>query len=360
MWRPHGIIVAGFLCLSIWVILHDRISGKIITESSSFDTSDAQWLASLPLNQTFIPQCADPFIRYHKPDGHYYFIATVPEYDRIELRRAPKLSELPSAEKLVLWRKKKRGWMSSYVWAPELHYIQGVWYIYFTAGDDSEGINVRMFVLSSVCEIPTEPQCWKEQGRLTSPPNTFALDPTTFVQGETQYLIWSQYKPRFNVKAVLVIAEMATATKINFETSRVISWPVFEWEKRGFRLNEAPAVFVTDEHIYLTYSASATDHNYCVGLLTATRDSDILNPKSWVKSPLPVMMTDEALNIYGPGHLSTFPLHTNGNQSTAPSLGFVYHARTYKTINGNPLNDPNRHTFIRALTFNAQGHPVFA
>ena len=34
----------------------------------------------------FIEQRADPYILPH--DGNYYFVASVPEYDRLEIRRA--------------------------------------------------------------------------------------------------------------------------------------------------------------------------------------------------------------------------------------------------------------------------------
>jgi GH43 family beta-xylosidase len=39
-----------------------------------------------------VEQRADPHVTLH--DGAYYLIATVPEYDRIELRRAGTLDEL--------------------------------------------------------------------------------------------------------------------------------------------------------------------------------------------------------------------------------------------------------------------------
>lgn len=40
--------------------------------------------------QPLIEQRADPFI-YRHSDGYYYFVASVPEYDRIEIRRAQNL-----------------------------------------------------------------------------------------------------------------------------------------------------------------------------------------------------------------------------------------------------------------------------
>jgi len=44
----------------------------------------------------FIEQRADPFILRH--EQHYYFVASVPEYDRLEIRRATTLADLRSAE----------------------------------------------------------------------------------------------------------------------------------------------------------------------------------------------------------------------------------------------------------------------
>ena len=43
-----------------------------------------------------IEQRADPYI-YRHTDGYYYFTASVPLYDRIELRRAKTIAELATA-----------------------------------------------------------------------------------------------------------------------------------------------------------------------------------------------------------------------------------------------------------------------
>lgn len=79
----------------------------------------------------FIEQRADPFILRHL--SHYYFIASVPEYDRLEIRRAVTLEGLRDAEPVVVWRAPQSGPMSQLIWAPELHEIDGKWYIYFAA-----------------------------------------------------------------------------------------------------------------------------------------------------------------------------------------------------------------------------------
>ena len=69
-------------------------------------------------------------------------------------------------------------------------------------------------------------------------------------------------------------------------------------------MNEGPAVIHHDGRIYLTYSASETGAAYCMGMLTADENSDLLDPKSWTKERYPVLRTDESRGIYGPGHNS--------------------------------------------------------
>ena len=48
-------------------------------------------------------QRADPQVSL-QPDGWYYFTATVPEYDRIEIRRARSLDDLGTAPAKTVWR----------------------------------------------------------------------------------------------------------------------------------------------------------------------------------------------------------------------------------------------------------------
>ena len=108
----------------------------------------------------------------------------------------------------------------------------------------------------------------------------------------------------------------------------------------GFWVNEGPFVIKNDEgQLFLTYSASETGIFYCMGMLTADADSDLLDPLSWKKSRYPVLCTDEAKGIYGPGH-NCFTKLSDGTDI------MVYHARTEKEIIGNPLYNPNRHAML--------------
>lgn len=115
----------------------------------------------------FIEQRADPFILRHL--SYYYFIASVPEYDRLEIRRAVTLEGLRDAEPVVVWRAPQSGPMSQLIWAPELHEIDGKWYIYFAATHthDLDALGMfqhRMFVLECADSDPLTGR-WQEKAR---------------------------------------------------------------------------------------------------------------------------------------------------------------------------------------------------
>ena len=119
----------------------------------------------------FIEQRADPFILRHL--NHYYFIASVPEYDRLEIRRAATLEGLRDAEPVVVWRAPQSGPMSQLIWAPELHEIDGKWYIYFAATHthDLDALGMfqhRMFVLECADNDPLTGR-WQEKGQVVTP-----------------------------------------------------------------------------------------------------------------------------------------------------------------------------------------------
>ena len=79
-------------------------------------------------NHAFIEQRADPYVYRHE-DGCYYFTASVPQYDRIVLRKAKTLEGLKKAREITVWTRHEKGNMSKHIWAPELHNIDGKWYI---------------------------------------------------------------------------------------------------------------------------------------------------------------------------------------------------------------------------------------
>ena len=142
---------------------------------------------------TIAEQRADPHIFKHT-DGLYYFTATVPAYDRIVLRRATTIQGLTSAAETTIWTKHSTGEMGAHIWAPEIHFIDGKWYIYFAAGAANDIWRIRPYVLECTAANPIT-GTWTEKGRIALPLDTFSLDATTFVVNGTRYLAWRTPRP---------------------------------------------------------------------------------------------------------------------------------------------------------------------
>ncbi len=301
----------------------------------------------------FIQQRADPCILLG-PDGYYYFTASVPDFDLIELRRAKTIEELPQAPARVVWRKHESGVMSRYIWAPEIHWVDGEWMIYFAAAaeePDAQGVfSHRIYMLSSSGENPMESE-WVERGQMNTGWESFALDSTIFTRGDERYFVWAQRDYNIPGNSNLYIARMKSATELELPAA-LLSVPEYDWECIGFLVNEGPSILKHSGKIHITYSGSATDENYAMGMLTADENADLLNPDSWRKSPVPVMVTDASRGIYGPGH-NSFTRSKDGRDL------LVFHARPYPGFHGTPLSDPNRHAFVWPVEYDENDLPIF-
>jgi GH43 family beta-xylosidase len=296
-----------------------------------------------------IQQRADPHV-YRHTDGNYYFMGTAPEYDRLELRRAPTIEGLATAEPKTIWRKHATGPMGAHIWAPEIHFIDGKWYIYFAAGAAEKVWDIRIYVLENAAANPLEGE-WIERGQLKTQWESFALDATTFELRGQRYLVWAQHDPAQKANTDLYLAKMDSPVSITGTPVR-ISAPEFDWEKIRYAVNEGPAVLIRNGRVFITYSAAGTGAEYCLGLLTADERSDLLDPKSWVKSLAPVFASSDGNRIYGPGH-NSFTTAADGSDV------MFYHARSYRDIQGDPLKDPNRHTRVQPVRWRDDGTPDF-
>lgn len=293
---------------------------------------------------------ADPHLTL-QADGQYYFMGTVPEYDRLVLRRSPTIAGLATAGEKVIWRKHASGPMGAHIWAPELHRLDGRWYVYFAAGEAEKIWNIRIYVLENSAADPFAGE-WVERGQLKTNWESFSLDASVFEHLGKRYLLWAQKDPAIKGNTNLYIARMDSPTSIS-GPQVMLSKPEFPWEQVRYWVNEGPVILRRNGRLFLTYSAAGTGPEYCVGMLTADEDADPLDPASWIKSPDPVFASSERNGIYGPGHHSF---------TTTPDGGtdlIVYHARSYRDIAGDPLKDPNRHTRVQPVAWRPDGTPDF-
>ncbi|HYN92871.1 MAG TPA: family 43 glycosylhydrolase, partial [Pilimelia sp.] len=175
-------------------------------------------------------QRADPHIVKHT-DGFFYMTATVPEYDRLVLRRSATLQGLSTAPETVIWRRHTSGIMGAHIWAPEIHFIDGRWYVYFAAGATNAVWAIRMYVLEASGPNPLT-ATWAERGQISTPWQTFALDASTFVAGGVRYLVWAQAEPGIDTNSNLYIARMSNPWTLAGPPTR-IAVPTLAWERRG-------------------------------------------------------------------------------------------------------------------------------
>ena len=193
---------------------------------------------------------------------------------------------------------------------------------------------------------------WKEEGKIKTSIESFSLDATTFEHQGRRYLIWAQNVRGGDHGTALVLSEMQNPTTL-VGPEVVITEPEFSWEKMKYQVNEGPAVIKRNGKIFVTYSASATNHNYCMGLLWIDGEADLLEASHWQKSPGPVFSTNEEVDRFGPGH-NSFTMAENGE-----TVVMIYHARDYKEIEGHELSDPNRATRARIVHWTESGFPDF-
>lgn len=286
-------------------------------------------------------------------DGWYYMTGSVPQYDRLVLRRSRTIAGLATAEERVLWRHLASGPLSGFIWAPELHKVDGRWVMYFAAGPSGGGEDVFRIRTHAIACDGDDPMTgtWQVLGQFRMAWDSFNLDSTSFVHRGTRYFAWAQREAGIDTNSNLYIAPMASALTLAAKPAR-LSVPTLDWETRGFKVNEAPAVLARHGRLFMTYSASATDARYCMGMLSVRDDVDIMDPARWTKSQVPVFQSSPKNKVWGPGH-NSFTVDERGRDM------LVYHGRDYEKIVGDPLFDPNRHTRVQPFRYDAEGVPVF-
>lgn len=299
-----------------------------------------------------IPNRADPYVYLHT-DGFYYFTGTVPEYDRIELRRARTLEALASTQVKTIWHEHKAGEMCQHVWAPEIHYYENKWIIYFAAAHQEDEWRIRMYVLENSHEDPFQ-GVWEERGQVKTQWESFSLDATTFKYNQKSYLVWAQSDPKIEGNSNIYMDELINPWTVAGKQV-MLTTPEYDWERIGYKVNEGPAVLQTEEKIYISFSASATDANYCLGLLTFDKGlhQDVMDVKNWKKSEKPVFKSSDDNLVFGPGH-NSFTTSPDGAKHI-----MIYHARNYKEIVGEALNDPNRHMRAQLVFIDDAGELIF-
>jgi GH43 family beta-xylosidase len=276
-------------------------------------------------------------------DGNYYLTYT--GGDRIALIKAPSVTVLAKIEPTTVWLASQTpGGYTSQIWAPELHFLNDHWYLYYAAQIGDDVSSHRMFVLESRGTDPLGPYTFKAK---IPTPDFFAIDGTVLRVGDRLYFVYSGVPT--GSTANLYIAPMSDPWTLS-ATPVVLSRPSNAWEQIGDgEINEGPYPLYHDGRLFLTFSAShCATPDYALGLLTYT-GGDPLDPASWSKSSGPVFAKSPANGVYGPGHNGIF------TSPDGTETWLVYHA----TANPAGNCSSERSTRIQKIDWNADGSPNF-
>lgn len=297
-----------------------------------------------------VEQRADTAI-YKHTDGYYYMTASVPDYKRVELRRSQTLAGLRTAAPVTAFTAPSSGNLSGWIWAPDIQYVDGAWYLYFSASPSSAQFSQRLYWMRNTSANPTT-GTWTAPARMSTGWESFQLDPASFVHNGTRYFAWAQDSPDTDFNSHMYLARMTSPTTIDTGTRIEIARPTYAWEKEGVAgVVEGPSPIVKNGRVIIAYSASATDSRYKLGYVYASASANLLSASSWTKRSTPVFQS--ANGVYGPGH-GSFTVAEDGVTDM-----LVFHARNYATPTPDALTDPNRHTRAQQLYWDKDGFPFF-
>ncbi len=309
--------------------------------------------AGATFTNPLLPSGADPFSFYK--DGFYYYTHTTG--NRVDLWKTNNLADLKMAQRKTIFTPPPNTAYSKELWAPEIHFLQGKWYVYFAA-DDGRNENHRMYVLENEAADPMQGS-WTFKGKIADPADKWAIDGDVFTWKNQLYMIWSGWEGDTNGQQDIYIAKMKNPWTIEGNRAR-IAIPQFEWEKHGdlnnannpphVNVNEGPQALIHGDRLHIIFSASGcwTDF-YALGVLSFTGKSNLLDAGSWKKHPEPFFKQSKENGVYAPGHNSFFK-SPDGKQDW-----ILYHA------NNAPGQGCGGHRSPRAqlFTWDKDGMPQF-
>lgn len=254
---------------------------------------------------------------------------------------------------VVVWNAPASGWNAESVWAPELHFLDHKWYIYYAAGavGGAPFIHQRSGVLEA--DSPFGP--YVDKGILIAgddpndaSANVWAIDVTILEHLGKRYAIWSGWDKQVGTDQTPQHTYIAPMTNPwTFGKRTKLSGAEASWELgEAFGLQEGHAVLKHGSDVYIVYSTrgSWTLH-YKLGLLRLKHaQSDLEDPGSWEKIGPVFQGTSK---VYGVGHCS-FTKSPDGQEDW-----IVYHSKKFAAPGW------ERDVRMQKFVFGPDGIPVF-
>jgi GH43 family beta-xylosidase len=307
-------------------------------------------------SQTFtnplLPSGADPWSIYK--DGYYYYMHTA--HNKLVLWKTKDLADLAHSEKKTIFVPPAGTAYSKELWAPEIHFLDNKWYVYFAA-DNGKNETHRMYVLENSSADPMS-GAWEFKGKIADKTDRWAIDGSVFYHKNKLYMIWSGWEGDENGKQEIFIAKMKTPYTLKGKRYKISS-PQLDWELHGdlndpdnpphVSVNEGPQILKRGDRTFLIYSASGcwTDF-YALGILDL-KGKNIMKSSSWIKGKQPVFKQSPENGVYAPGHNSFFK-SPDGTEDW-----ILYHANSKPGQGCGGFRSPRAQKF----TWNTDGAPNF-
>jgi GH43 family beta-xylosidase len=228
--------------------------------------------------------------------GGFYYYSETRNKRHIWIRRSRTIAGIGQDPGVRVWSAPTQGRNSDNVWAPELHLIDGRWFIYYAA-DNGRNENHRMWALECTTSDPRgRYEC---RGMLAT--SGWAIDGTVLAHHDgRKYFLWSGWPGKKNGQQNIYIAPMKDPVTVSGERVLLAS-PDQSWERVEMPICEGPQVLKRNGDIFIVYSASGSwTTDYCLGMLH-NNNGDVLNPAAWRKAG-PVFKKTE--QVWGVGHCS--------------------------------------------------------
>ena len=288
----------------------------------------------------------DPWVTYH--DGYYYYINT--QGGAFLISKSKDLTTLNSDPVNVYTPDAAKGEPTREIWAPELHYIRGEWYIYYAAyHEGGSNANHRCYVLKGTSQNPQDPFVFV--GQLKDSTDKWMIDTTILEVEDELYAVWSGWERNVDGEQALYIAHMDTPTHIDSERV-MISYPEEEFERLSTNpyVNEGPAALIApDGTVNVVYTANhfSNGAHYRLALLTLKDGADPMDADNWIKSEDAVFASNPEKGIYSVGHPS-FTTSPDGTESY-----ILYHGRD------GSASRYKRRVYLQSFGWNEDGTPCF-
>ncbi|KRE98454.1 hypothetical protein ASG89_05475 [Paenibacillus sp. Soil766] len=274
-------------------------------------------------------QGQDPFVTYH--DGYYYFVSSsnLDSNNKVYVSKSRTLTD--QGEKVLVFDSLGT---QTRIFAPEIFFFNGKWYIYYCADRQDYGYQHMATVLESTTSDPQGP--FVDKGAIYAGENGInkqANDFTVFEHQGQLYAVWGTLGAGEPIGPA--IAPMDNPYTISVDRSFLPGGG-----------GEGPRVLQKDGKVFITMSeGDYASNGYRLSYFMNT-DGNILNPSSWSRTNDVFVATSE---VSGPARAG-FVKSADGTEDW-----MIYHSRVYKDTGRNWWREVN----MKKFGWNPDGTPNF-